>query len=176
MARREALRELQDRLAERLQRSREQAAVARWLALDCGGQPLLLALASAGEIFPPQPLLPVPHTQPWFLGVASLRGQIHGVVDMAAFLGLRAAAGAAPDAAASLVTLNPALGAHCALRVDRLEGLRGAGQMQPAGPALPDPSRPAFAGPTWLDEQGRRWLEIDAAALVRDEHFLAVPA
>ena len=34
----------------------------------------------------------VPHTQPWFAGVANLRGGLHGVVDLALFLGLRDAA------------------------------------------------------------------------------------
>jgi twitching motility protein PilI len=178
MARRDALRELQDRLAERLQRSREQATVARWLALECAGQRLLLALGSAGEIFPAQPLLPVPHTRPWFAGVANLRGQIHGVVDLAAFLGLRASAADAPPAAGAvrLVALNPSLGAHCALRVDRLDGLRAADQMQPVALPAQAAARPAFAGPVWADPQGRAWQEIDASALVREEQFLAVPA
>jgi twitching motility protein PilI len=175
MSKREALRELQDRLAERLQRSRTEAPPARWLALECAGQPLLLALAGAGEIFPPAPLRAVPRTQPWFLGVASLRGQLHGVVDLAVFLGLRApgeGSDAGSAAMARFIALNPALGAHCALRVDRLAGLRSADDLQPGAPAAGP--RPAFAGPTWRDAMGRLWQEIDVAALARNEQFLAV--
>ena len=90
MANREALRELQGRLAQRLQLARTEARTLSWLAVECAGQGLLVPLATAGEIFPVGVLLPVPHTQAWFLGVANLRGGLHGVVDLAAFLGLRA--------------------------------------------------------------------------------------
>ena len=89
MANREALRELQSRLAARLQHARTEVRQASWLALECAGQGLLVPLATAGEIFAVGTVKPVPHTQPWFLGVANLRGGLHGVVDLAAFLGLR---------------------------------------------------------------------------------------
>jgi twitching motility protein PilI len=175
MANREALRELQARLAERLQGARSQSQQAGWLALECAGQPLLVKLASAGEIFPVGTLLPVPHTQPWFLGVANLRGGLHGVVDFAAFLGLRPPlAREALREPARLLALNATLGAHCALLVDRLAGLRSAQQLAPeAGDEAAGP-KPHFAGPLWRDESGRRWQEIDLAAVARHEQFLGI--
>ena len=63
-----------------------------WLAVDCGGQGLLLALRQAGEISDLGALVPVPHTQPWLAGVVNLRGGVFTVVDLARFLGLRAQA------------------------------------------------------------------------------------
>jgi chemotaxis signal transduction protein len=62
---------------------------ASWLAVQCGGQGLIFPLRTAGEIFTAAGVLPVPHTRPWFLGVANLRGGLHGVVDLGGFLGLR---------------------------------------------------------------------------------------
>jgi twitching motility protein PilI len=172
MARREALRELQSRLAERLQGGRAQGAAASWLAVEAGGQGLLLPLGQAGEIFPLGPLLPVPHTQPWFLGVANLRGQLHGVMDLAAFLGLRAAAGAETlREQARLVAFNPALGSNCALLVDRLAGLRSAEQLRAETDAGP---RPAFAGQRLVDAGGRSWQELQLPALAADEVFLRI--
>jgi len=173
MAQREALRELQSRLAQRLQQVRAEPRGAAWLAVECAELGLLLPLAGAGEIFGVGTLLPVPHTQPWFVGVTSLRGSLHGVVDLAAFLGLRT-----PQPASSLreqarlLALNPACGAHCAVLVDRLVGLRGAEQMQ----AEPDDGtpKPGFAGPAWRDGDGRRWQEIDLAALAWHEQFLGI--
>ena len=87
MGNREALRELQSRLAQRLNQDGADANAATWLAFECTQQGVVVPLPTAGEIFPLCPLLPVPHTKPWFLGVANLRGQLHGVVDLAAFLG-----------------------------------------------------------------------------------------
>jgi twitching motility protein PilI len=175
MANREALRELQSRLAARLQQARTEARPQSWLAVECAGQGLLVPLPTAGEIFPVGTLLPVPHTQPWFMGVANLRGGLHGVADLAAFLGLRAPL--ARDAVreqARLLAFNATLGSHCAVLVDRLAGLRSAGQLT-AEPAGGEP-RPAFSARSLLDADGRRWHEIDLAALARDEQFLAIAA
>lgn len=178
MANREALRELQSRLAERLQTARTEARTASWLAVECGGQGLLFPLASAGEIFPLVRLLPVPHTQPWFVGVANLRGGLHGVVDLAAFLGLRPAGrgpAAGPEGGreqARLLALNSALDSHCALLIDRLAGLRNADvlSVEPGEST----AQPVFAGRRLRDTDGRVWQEIDLAALAAHHQFLAI--
>ena len=175
MAKREALRELQSRLAQRLQQARTEVRGLSWLAVECAGQGLLFPLATAGEIFPVGTLLPVPHTQRWFLGVANLRGGLHGVVDLAAFLGLRAPI--ARDAVreqARLLALNARTGANCAVFIDRLAGLRNAEQLTPE-PEEKAP-RPVFAGARWRDPAGRVWQELDLAALARHDQFLAISA
>jgi twitching motility protein PilI len=175
MANREALRQLQSRLAERLQAARSETRTVSWLAIECAGHGLLVPLATAGEIFPAGALLAVPHTRSWFLGVANLRGQLHGVVDLAAFLGLRAPM--ARDALreqARLLAFNPSLGSHSAVLVDRLSGLRSANQLV----EVPDDGvpRPSFAGATWRDTDQRMWQEIDLASLAKHDQFLAIAA
>lgn len=174
MAKREALRELQSRLADRMQAARAQPAAQAWLAVECRGSGLLFPLAQSGEIFGLAPLLTVPHAQPWFCGAANLRGGVWGVADLGAFLGLAGEPGAA--SAARLIALNPQLGLNCALRVDRLLGLRSAEQLTPddAGANAGGTPRPAFAGACWRDAQGRRWQELLLAALAEDESFLAI--
>lgn len=174
MANREALRELQTRLAERLRAAQSTTQGAAWLAVECGRQGVLFPLASAGEIFAVPALLPVPHTRPWFAGVANLRGRLHGVVDLAAFLGLRAAHPLAEPLRdqARVLALNPTLGSHCALLVDRLAGLRSEAQLSPAPESAQ--ARPSFAGACWQDEAGRPWQEIDLAALATHPHFLGI--
>jgi twitching motility protein PilI len=175
MANREALRQLQNRLAERLQLARTETRPLSWLAVECAGLGLLVPLPSAGEIFPAGALLPVPHTQPWFLGVANLRGGLHGVVDLAAFLGLRPPLGReAVREQARLLAFNPRLGSQCAVLVDRLAGLRSNNQLTAVPPD--DTPRPAFATTRWRDADGRIWQEFDLAALARHEQFLAIAA
>jgi len=174
MTDKQALRELQTRLAERLRSAQTQPRVQSWLAVECRGHGLLLPLDQAGEIFAPPPLLAVPHTQSWFAGVANLRGSLYAVVDFAAFLGVSSAPlSEAARESARVVALNARLGVNAALFVDRLAGLRSAEQLVPdtsedAGP------RPAFAGRRWRDADGRPWQEILLTALAEDERFLAV--
>ena len=174
MAQREALRELQARLAERMQAARGEQRARGWLAVEAAGCGFLFPLEQAGEIFSLADLRPLAHTRPWFCGVANLRGGLHGVVDLATFLGLRdrVPAEAGRDAA-RLVALNPSLGTLCALRIDRLAGLRNADQL--AAEAVPA-GRPSFANAAWRDAQGRIWQEIDLAELAAQEQFLSIAA
>jgi twitching motility protein PilI len=178
-----ALREFQLRLAGRLQAARDQPRNAGWLAVECAGLGLLLPLAQAGEIFPAAAVLPVPHTKAWFLGLANLRGDLHGVIDLATFLFLRPApeARAADDVGRvppQWVALNAQLRLYAALQVDRLIGLRDGSQLQPveasAGSEAEPP--PAFAAGRWQDEQGRLWQALDLAALAAHPAFLEVAA
>ncbi len=176
MANREALRELQNRLAERLQTAMTEVPSVSWLAVQCADVGLMFPLHSAGEIFTATGVLPVPHTQSWFLGVANLRGGLHGVVDLAGFLGLRAQAPAldALGDQSRLLALNPGSGAHCALLVDRLAGLRNSAQLT----RLDEPGvrRPSFVGDRYRDAQGQVWQEIDLNLLAQQEQFLGIAA
>lgn len=174
MANREALRELQHRLAERMQAAKREQRGQSWLAVECRGHGLLLPLEQAGEIFAPTALMPVPHTRDWFAGVANLRGGLHGVVDLARFLGLPDSSDGAREQS-RLIAFSLALGLNCALLVDRLAGLRSAEQMH-ADTARADQARPAFASGRWLDESRRPWQALDLAALARDEQFLSIVA
>lgn len=173
MAKREALRELQSRLAERLQAVGHATDSANWLAVECAGQGLLLPLNQAGEIFALATMAAVPHTHPWFVGVANLRGRLHGVVDLAAFLGLRRQP--LTDMAREscrLVAFNPGLELNCAVLVDRLAGLRSTEQIRAEEPGAA--VKPAFAGLSGLDMQGRRWQEIQLQALATDPQFMRI--
>ncbi|MDO9314405.1 MAG: chemotaxis protein CheW [Burkholderiaceae bacterium] len=170
MANKEALRELQRRLAERLQEARSTSRGRTWLAVECGDRRFLFPLKEAGEIFPMTRLAPVSHAHPWFLGVANLRGHLHGVIELAAFFGIKAAVDHRDQA--MLVAFNASLDVNAALLVDRLAGLRGEEQLflegeSPAG-------SPSFVGQRLRDVDGRVWQEISLAQLVRHEAFLKI--
>ncbi len=174
MANKQALRELQSRLAERLQAVRGQARSLSWLAVECSGRGFLLPLQDAGEIHALAAIVPVAHAKPWFLGVANLRGGLHGVVDLAAFLGIKTPERGAEGnrERAQLVALNAALEINCALLVDRLAGLRSSGQMT----AQPDDGapRPAFVGGRLRDASGRLWQELRLSELAHHPAFLKI--
>jgi twitching motility protein PilI len=175
MANKQALRDLQSRLAERLQAARTQARGESWLAVECSGRGFLLPLREAGEIFAPAPILPVPHSHRWFLGVANLRGHLHGVVDLAGFLGLKSTplpAEAGVREQSRLVGFNNVLDINCALMVDRLSGLRSDGDVTPeADDGL---ARPTFVGARLRDGSGRLWQELRLSELANDDAFLKI--
>ena len=175
MANREALKELQTRLAARLQAAKaEGVAVASWLAVESGAQHFLLPLAQSGEIFSWTGVQPVPYTQPWFLGVANLRGGLVGVIDLAALLGNVQQRSEQLMAETSLLALNPALEVNAALLVDRLMGLRSIDAFVSSEPSAED--APVFFGTTYLDSSGTRWQELNLQTLSQHPAFLSIRA
>lgn len=163
-ARRARLRQYQERLLERMQAARTgSGARAHQLGIEIGAEHYLLDLLEAGEIVPLPSIAPVPLTQAWYLGLANVRGNLVGVVDLARYLGHEAEAapaGAAPGAM-RLVTFASSLGFPCALLAGRVVGLRQAADMSPIGDRL-------------RDADGMAWTPLSLSALMREERFLQV--
>ena len=176
MANRAALRELQSRLADRLQAARTEGVSASWLAVEAAGANYLFPLNHAGEIFPWVTTQSVPYTQRWFMGVANLRGGLFGVVDLASFIGGRAPVVRAETVRtdARLVALNTLLELNCALLIDRLAGLRSADAFASSQP--PAEGAPAYFGHAYTDTNGGNWQEINLQALSQQAEFLSISA
>lgn len=176
MANREALRELQTRLASRLQAARLEGASVAWLAVRVGGSNLLLPLAQSGEIYPLTNFQAVPYARSWFRGVLNIRGGLYGVVDLADFIaqsGGRART-EPPATDISVVTINVALEVNCALQIDGLLGLRGADAFVSSFP--PEQGAPVYFGNRFVDASGANWQEIDLRILSQTPQFLNISA
>ncbi len=180
MANREAIRELQTRLANRLRTARDEGLSVSWLAVRSAGRNYLLPLAQSGEIFPIAEVQPVPYTQPWFVGVVNLRGGLFGVVDIAQYVagetGVPAAGGTPRKSSAAqvVVTLNAVLDVNCALLVDELAGLRNPQVFSATEPRVPD--APPYFGNRFTDAGGQTWQEINIQTLSQHPRFLSITA
>lgn len=175
MANKEALLELQQRLSQRLQTAQAQNDSQSWLAVRVGPEHFLLPLSQSGEIFPLAAMTRVPYTQPWFSGVANLRGGLFGVVDLQRFLDPNA--GARDEQAlalARLVTLSVELGVNCALVVDDLQGLRRENMFKSSEEAAA--LAPAYFGRRFLDERGVVWQELNLRLLSQTSAFQEIGA
>ena len=126
------------------------------------------AETGAGPLPSPSNML-VPPTQDWFLGVATVRGALFTVVDLARFMG----GNFTPVSKESrLLTLSPALTFNATLVVSRMLGLRNVATMTPV------PEKQTFDKP-WLSEQfrdaeGQTWRRLSLSKLVSSSSFLMV--
>jgi twitching motility protein PilI len=160
--RRSRLREYQVQLLERMQAARTTSgARVNQLGVAIGARRYLLDLLDAGEIVPAAPVTPVPLTQPWYLGLANVRGNLVGVIDLARYFGDGAANAPLAGPALRLVTFSPALGFNCALLAERVYGLRHGAGMTSVGDLL-------------RDADGNEWTPLSLASLVREERFLHI--
>ena len=107
-------------------------------------------------------------------GVANLRGNLCGVVDLAAFMGVSASKPRSEMALSQcwLVALNPLLETNVALLADRLAGLRTMEMFTDS--TSPAPGSPAYFGHVYTDSQGAQWQEINLQNLSLDASFLGI--
>lgn len=168
MARRTGLREFQLSVAERLRTAATRAALSSKLGFQVAGANWFVALHQVSEVIPMPALVPVPLTQPWFRGVANVRGNLYSIVDFSAFQGGEPAAGGTER---RVLLVSDKLVGGAGLLVSRMLGLRNPEHFTAA-------ERPADA-PPWLgavfrDASGAAWHELDLARLARERRFLEV--
>ncbi len=163
-----SLREYQQGVVAKLQAISQggETRAASKLGLQVGDQYWLVDLADVGEVIPPPELAQVPHSQPWFAGVANIRGNLHSVVDFSAFCGGEPVADGADK---RLILANAKFLVNSGLLVSRLLGLRHADQLQPR--EMSKDSAP-WVSAEYSDTDGRHWKELNIQALVSDQGFL----
>ncbi|MET0320388.1 MAG: chemotaxis protein CheW [Duganella sp.] len=175
--RRSRLRQYQVQLLERMQAARSGAAAGvRELGVVIKGRHCLLELTQIGEIVTAQALAPVPLARDWYLGLANVRGDLTGVIDLARYAGWEDGAGGVAAStggagARRFITFSPRLGFNCALLADRVAGLRQASDMRAVDPVG---GQPGWSAQQFDDADGQRWTLLDLAQLVREPRFGAI--
>jgi twitching motility protein PilI len=160
-----SLREFQQDLVERLKGAADQASSGTRLGVQAGTANLLLRLDEAGEVLPVPAMTSVPLTKPWFLGLANIRGNLHGVIDFALFMGGEPTPRSA-DSRIMLVADRYKL--NVALLISRMTGLRNVQQLTQDSNA----SAPPWIAASFRDAEGFLWQELAAGELVRHTDFL----
>jgi len=167
------LRAFQTALAERLRQPAAAGGADTLLAVRAGAEGWLLQLDEIATIQAMPGITPVPLTHAWFRGVASLRGVLTSVVDLAQFFG---SPPQAIDQKCHLITLAAHLRCNVALLVSGLAGLRHGHALHPAAEAVDGVIRPAahagWRGRPLVDDQQQVWQPLSLRALVRLPQFL----
>lgn len=167
MARRTSLREFQERLAERL----TQASAARtehWLVLPAAGHRLLLPLTDASAIANEFTLAPVPRAPACYRGLANVRGNLIGVVDLC---WLENHTPTQRSKRAQLLVLATRLIENTALLLPEAVGLRPLESFTPMEHPL---SRPWHVRAYRAPDDDRPCILIDASRLITDPLFYGI--
>jgi twitching motility protein PilI len=167
MTKKISLHDFQSYLAARLAGMGNQSS-AGLLGIQSGSDYWLLDLTDSGEIVPLTPLTSVPLTQPWFAGVANIRGNLYSAVDLSAFLGKEATP---QNASSRLLLIGTRHGSNAALLITRMIGLRN---VEALHLEASDPAAPAWAQESYSDNEGRRWKKLKVRELLADEAFMDI--
>jgi twitching motility protein PilI len=162
MSKRLNLREFQQNLIDRLQAADLSESRVSTLGVQIAGRNWLVDMVDIGEVLPLPALTIVPFTKPWFRGVANVRGNLFGVIDMAAYGHSGVATG---DAANRVLLVSGRYAFNAALLVDRVLGLRDARKWQQS----------EVGGQVeYHDEQGTPWSRLDVPGLLEQAEFLQI--
>lgn len=163
MSKRLNLREFQQGLLDRLQATDSSEARVSTLGVQIAGRNWLVEMGDIAEVLPLPRLTVVPFTKPWFRGVANVRGNLYGVIDMAAYEHSGVVSGDVNNRVL-LVAGRHALNA--ALLVDGVLGLRDARTWRQ--------SEGIDKQTEYHDEHGTSWRKLDVQGLVEQAEFLQI--
>ena len=167
MAKTSNLREFQEAILLKLKEATTQGAAESTsrLGVLVGNQRMLVNLSEIVEVLPVPAVKAIPFTQPWFLGVANVRGVLYNITDLAQFLSLQAPAKSSNN---RILLLNSQSTTQTALLVNGLLGLRNLEDLQ----VQPLTSDARFAKRMFVDGNADQWMELDLEALAQDDTFI----
>lgn len=171
MATKISRREFQEALVARLQNlaGGDAPAHATKLGVRSGAINWLVNLSDVSEVVPLGAYTPVPLTKPWFIGMTNVRGNLFSIVDFSSFCGGEPTM---TNVDCRLLLLNPRFGINASLLVNRMQGLRGAEQLEQRDNVSAD-TMPWAAG-EYSDQNGQQWKELNLSGLVETPEFLQV--
>lgn len=149
-------------------------AASSCLGVMVGDDYVLVNLADISEVVPMPECNAVPLTQPWFLGLANIRGNLYAVNDLSLLVAKAKQSEfkveQAHSSEARLLLLNEAVLEQAGLLVDRVIGLRQTNPLKVK--TLKNESEFCYTRQQYEDEQGRVWNELNVQALVDSNVFL----
>lgn len=165
--RRGILRAFQEELSRRIAAAGSVVRKDVRLVVKTGNSGWLIRLHEAGELVPAPQLTPVPLTQPWFSGLANIRGTLYAVVDLGAFSGETPIA---LKGGSRLILVGQRHGNNSALLVDRVIGLRNLADFVEIERTRDE----QWAGSQYRDMDGQYWSELEVEALLRAPEYVQV--
>jgi twitching motility protein PilI len=168
MSKKTSLRDFQSRLAERLASAAASRGALSWLGIEAGDEVWLLDLSDSGEIVQSPQLASVPLVQPWFCGIANIRGSLHAVTDFSVFRGGQSTV---QNSNARLLLVGAKHGSNAALLVSRMLGLK---KPEDFTPEPQDVDAPVWARQCFADTQGKVWRKLSVRDLLVDQDFMNI--
>jgi twitching motility protein PilI len=166
------LRDFQTELVERMQAARSSSeSAASQLGVLIGSARWLIDLQEVGEIVSVDAIAKVPLAQDWYLGLANIRGNLIGVIDMGIFMGLPPTEVGTDS---RIVTFASRLGFNCGLLVTRVLGLRNTAGMELQVEAAFEEQ--SWAAQHYVDSETAYWTRLQLARLVQEPRFLKIGA
>ena len=161
--------EYQSTLTEQVESSGRSETSFAVLGVAAGEDRYLIPMTEVSEIIPIPKLARVPLTQPWFLGLINMRGNLYGITDLGVYLG----GNPMPFNLKSRILLT-SLGnkINGGFIVNSMLGIRNLSEFISAKPAKN--KLPKGITAQYKDTEGRLWRQLSLFELIHDEKFVQI--
>ena len=139
------------------------------LGVAAGEDRYLIPMTEVGEVIPVPKLAPVPLTQPWFLGLANVRGDLYGITDLGVYLGGHSTSF---NLKSRILLVSPGNKIYGGFMVYSMLGIRNLSEFTPAKSGKK--KLPNGINRQYEDTEGRLWRELSLLELMKDEKFLQI--
>ncbi len=164
-----SMRAYQLALSEQLKNATVAAPTTTMLGVALGEDRWLIHMNEVNEVLQMPRLMPVSLTQPWFLGMANVRGNLYGITDLRVYYG---GMPAPLSLKMRILLVSPRFGINSGLLVSSMLGIRSLSDFELIAD-MGGEDRTGMAG-YYRDKTGRIWCELSLQALMKDKKFLQV--
>lgn len=139
------------------------------LGVTIGKERYLVPMEEVGEVIAIPKLAQVPLTQPWFAGLANVRGNLYGITDLSIYLGNKPVPYNMKSRILLVSTDDKIQGGFI---VNNMLGIRSLSEFIAVAPSKKELMRGIIA--CYEDTEGRAWRKLSLLELARDEKFMQV--
>ncbi|WP_394809097.1 chemotaxis protein CheW [Nitrosomonas sp.] len=164
-----SIEEYQHTLTEQIQSAGKGDTSSTVLGVAAGEDRYLIPMIEVSEVIQIPKLAHVPLTQPWFLGLANVRGNLYGITDLGVYLGGNPTAF---NLKSRILLASPGNNIFGGFIVNCMLGIRSLSEFTPVKSAKKKLSKGITAN--YKDTEGRLWRELSLDELIRDEKFLQI--
>ncbi len=164
-----SIEEYQHTLTEQIQSAIKDDTSSTVLGVAVGEDRYLIPMVEVSEVIQIPKLTQVPLTQPWFIGLASVRGNLYGITDLGVYLGGNSTQF---NLKSRILLASPENKMFSGFIVNSMLGIRNLSEFTPVNSAKK--KLPKGVTANYKDTEGRLWRELSLYELIRDEKFLQI--
>lgn len=161
--------EYQHTLTEQIQSADKSDTSSTVLGVAVAEDRYLIPMIEVSEVIQIPKLAQVPLTQPWFLGLANVRGNLYGITDLGVYLGGNPMAF---NLKSRILLASPGNQIFGGFIVNSMLGIRNLSEFTPV--KLTKKKLPKGVTANYKDTEGRLWRELSLYKLICDEKFLHI--
>ncbi len=164
-----SIKEYQQSLSKQLKNANQTAPSATVLGIALGEDRCLVHMHEVSEVIQTPKITPVSLTQPWFIGMTNVRGNLYGITDLGVFLG----GSPTPfNSKSRILLVSTHYKMNSGFLVNSMLGIRNLSEFKQIESTKN--AKDADVSRYYMDKEERQWRELSLHKIICNEKFLQI--